>query len=117
MKAVHECGDIIAGRYKIINILGQGGSGTTYTVQNLSNNENFALKSLSLDWVKDWKIVELFEREAKILSQLNHPAIPLYIEYFYVDTPDNRSFYIAQQLAPGKSLAAMVENGCRTNEL
>lgn len=97
--------------------MGQGGSGTTYAVQHLETNESFALKCLSLNWVNDWKVVELFEREAKILSQLNHPAIPRYYEYFYIDTPNNRSFYIAQQLAPGKSLAAMVENGWRTNEL
>lgn len=88
--------------------MGQGGSGTTYAVQHLEINETFALKCLSLNWVNDWKVVELFEREAKILSQLNHPAISRYHEYFYIDT-SNRSFYIAQQQAPGKSLAAMME--------
>lgn len=77
MEIVHECGNVIAG-YRIIDILGQGGSGTTYFVQHLETNENFALKSLSLNWVNDWKVVELFEREAKILSQLNHPAVQHY---------------------------------------
>jgi hypothetical protein len=54
----------------------------------------------------DWKPIALFEREARVLAQLNHPAIPRYLEYFHVDTASDRSFYIAQQLAPGESLAA-----------
>jgi ankyrin repeat protein len=64
----------------------------------------------------DWKVLELFEREARILEQLNHPAIPRYLDYFEVDTPEDRAFYIAQELAEGKSLADLVEIGWRTNE-
>jgi ankyrin repeat protein len=64
----------------------------------------------------DWKMMELFEREARVLAQLNHPAIPRYLEYFHVDTPQDRSFYIAQQLAPGQSLAVLVQKGWRANE-
>ncbi|MGB3639516.1 MAG: ankyrin repeat domain-containing protein [Rivularia sp. (in: cyanobacteria)] len=63
-----------------------------------------------------WKAMELFEREAKILAQLNHRAIPDYLEYFDVDTDGEKYFYIAQQLAPGDSLAKLVENNWRTNE-
>jgi serine/threonine protein kinase len=116
MQIVHRYGDVIAEKYQIIDILGQGGSCTTYAVQDLTSNQKIALKSLSLHWVKDWKVVELFEREGNILSQLDHPAIPRYLEYFYIDTLDNRSFYIAQQVAPGKSLAFRVEQGWRTTE-
>jgi eukaryotic-like serine/threonine-protein kinase len=66
--------------------------------------------------MSDWKKMELFEREAKILSQLNHPAIPRYLDYFQVDTNSDHSFYIAQQLAPGTSLAMLIENGWRPHE-
>jgi ankyrin repeat protein len=116
MEVLHQSGDIIAQRYRILNTLGQGGSGTTYQVQSLESGEKVALKALSLHRMSDWKMMELFEREAKILSQLNHQAIPRYLEYFYVDTPGDRSFYIAQQLAPGKSLATLVETSWRTSE-
>ncbi|MEG4045579.1 serine/threonine-protein kinase [Microcoleus sp. Pol17_C1] len=60
--------------------------------------------------------MELFEREAKTLSGLNHPGIPHYIDYFQVDTSQDRCFYIAQQFAPGKSLAQWIENGWKPNE-
>lgn len=108
--------NIVAQRYRIINTLGEGGSGITYLAQDFQNNKNVALKALSLHRINDWKALELFEREAKILAQLNHPAIPDYLEYFDAETNGEKHFYIAQQLAPGDSLAKLVENNWRTNE-
>ncbi|NES23629.1 MAG: serine/threonine protein kinase [Symploca sp. SIO3E6] len=111
MEILHQRGEIIAERYRILEILGQGGVGITYKAQDLKNKRRVAIKALSLRRMTDWKMIELFEREAKILAQLNHPAIPRYLNYFEIDTAQDRSFYIVQQLAPGKSLAVLVENG------
>jgi len=111
MELLHQRGEIIAERYLILGTLGQGGVGTTYKAKDLQNEQQVAIKVLSLRRMTDWKMIELFEREAKILAQLNHPAIPLYLDYFEIDTAQDRSFYIVQQLAPGKSLAVLVENG------
>ena len=116
MQPSHQPNNIIAEKYKIINTLGEGGSGITYLAQDLHKNQIVALKALSLHRMTDWKAMELFEREAKILAQLNHRAIPDYLEYFDVDTDGEKYFYIAQQLAPGDSLAKLVENNWRTNE-
>ncbi len=116
MELLHNSGEIVAQHYRILDPLGQGGSGTTYLAEDLQSGQQVALKALSLYRMTDWKMVELFEREAQVLAQLNHSAIPRYLEYFYVDTPQNRSFYIAQQLAPGHSLAALVQNGWRVTE-
>ncbi|GAB4197627.1 MAG: hypothetical protein Fur006_46470 [Coleofasciculaceae cyanobacterium] len=116
MEALHQPGDIIAQRYRITDILGQGGVGITYAAEDLKSGEQVALKVLSLRQMGDWKQLELFEREAKILAQLNHPAIPRYLDYFQVDTSEDRAFYIAQQRVEGKSLAELVKNGWRMNE-
>jgi serine/threonine protein kinase len=102
--------------YHITSILGEGGSGITYCAQVTGTDRQVALKELSLQRMKDWKAIELFEREAQVLSQLQHPAIPKYIDYFTIDTPDNRSFYIVQELAPGKTLSAWLQEGWRCNE-
>jgi serine/threonine protein kinase len=72
---------IIAQRYRIIGILGEGGTGTTYQAQDLETSQEVALKALSLQRMNDWKVMELFEREARVLAQLNHPNIPKYLEY------------------------------------
>jgi ankyrin repeat protein len=116
MEALHQPGEIIAQRYRITDTLGQGGVGITYAAQDLKSGQQVALKALSVRQMGDWKVLELFEREARILEQLNHPAIPRYLDYFEVDTPEDRAFYIAQELAEGKSLADLVAIGWRTNE-
>lgn len=116
MEVLHQAEEIINQRYRILRKLGQGKIGITYTAVDLESGEQVALKVLSLRRMNDWKKMELFEREAQILSQLNHSAIPRYLDYFQVDTNSDRSFYIAQQLAPGKSLATLVENGWCPNE-
>ncbi|HEY9301636.1 MAG TPA: ankyrin repeat domain-containing protein [Phormidium sp.] len=106
----------LVNHYQIKNLLGEGGSSTTYEAIDLKTNQRVALKALSLQKMNDWKVLELFEREANVLSKLNHPGIPRYLDYFYVDTPDNRCFYIVQELAQGQSLASLVENGWHASE-
>ncbi|MGB3202313.1 MAG: serine/threonine-protein kinase [Nodosilinea sp.] len=108
--------DIVYGRYRILHLLGQGSSGITYAAEVLSTGQTIALKALSLRGLQDWKKIELFEREAHILKTLDHPAIPQYIDFFQVDTADNRWFYLAQDLAEGTSLADWVEAGGRVDE-
>jgi serine/threonine protein kinase len=110
-------GSIIAEQYQLVELLGAGGSGSTYRAIRLSDQMEVAVKILSLRHLNDWKQLELFEREAKVLAQLSHPQIPQYLEYFHVDTPDNRAFYIVQQLAPGKPLSAWVQSGWRSTEI
>jgi eukaryotic-like serine/threonine-protein kinase len=98
-------------RYQIIDMLGQGGVGITYRATDLTTNGTVVVKALSLRRSHDWKAIELFEREAKVLAQLDHPAIPQYIDYFQVDNEQDRQFYIVQTLAAGESLAHLIENG------
>lgn len=116
IELLHQPGETIAQRYRILATLGQGGIGITYQALDLQENHRVALKELSLRRLNDWKALEMFEREAKVLSQLNHPAIPRYLNYFQVDTPSDRQFYIVQELAEGKSLASLVENGWYASE-
>lgn len=111
MTLLHQTGEVLARQYRILNSLGQGGMGITYKAFDLQSNDFVAIKVISLRRLKDWKTLELFEREATILSQLHHPAIPPYIDYFQQDTPSDRCFYIVQQLATGNSLTELVEKG------
>ncbi len=116
MKNQHELGKIIADRYLILDALGQGAVGTTYVAEDLQTKEKVALKVASLHQLQNWKQIEHIETEAKILSQLNHPGIPQYRDYFTVDTKTDRAFYLVQQLAPGQSLAKLVRQGWRITE-
>ncbi|MFB2876996.1 serine/threonine protein kinase [Floridanema aerugineum] len=116
MELLHQPEEIIAQRYRIVNILGQGGMGITYEAQDLQTQGRVAIKALSLNRVGDWKAVELFEREAHVLSNLNHPCLPKYLDYFQVETPNNHSFYLVQELVEGRSLYSLVHSGWHATE-
>ncbi|MEO1300403.1 MAG: serine/threonine-protein kinase [Cyanobacteria bacterium J06636_16] len=116
MHEAQQTGAVIQSRYRILSVLGQGGSGITYEAEDNQTGLHVALKELSLRGLSDWKKLELFEREAQILKQLDYPAIPDYLDYFQVDIPDNRLFYIVQALAEGQSLADLVAAGERFPE-
>lgn len=112
----HKVGEIIANRYQILEILGQGGSGFTYKAQDQTNQQKVALKVLSLSQLNDWKQEELFKREASILKELSHPCIPKYFGDFEIETDDDRLYYLVQQLAPGNSLASLIKKGWKPQE-
>lgn len=112
---LYSAGKLLNERYRIIRLLGRGGIGFTYIAEDIKNNQSVALKVLSLKRTADWKKLELFEREAKVLAQLNHPQIPQYFDYFQIETERNRNFYIVQQLAPGHPLDKWIEAGWKPN--
>ncbi|MEL6382365.1 MAG: leucine-rich repeat domain-containing protein [Cyanobacteria bacterium J06626_18] len=116
MHEARQSGTVVQDRYRILSVLGRGGSGITYTAADAITGHRVALKELSLKGLSDWKKLALFEREAQVLENLQHPAIPNYLDYFQVDSADNRFFYIAQELVEGKSLASLVTAGKRYAE-
>jgi serine/threonine protein kinase len=113
---LHQSGDMIRDRYRILKLLGQGGMGMTYAAEDQSSGRQVAVKVLSLRQLTDWKALELFEREARVLENLNHPAIPAYLDHFQIDLPQDRLFYLVQDIAEGESLADLVQRGWRANE-
>jgi tetratricopeptide (TPR) repeat protein len=115
MRGEHEPGDTV-GRYRVVRTLGRGGMGVTYEAESLSTGARVALKELRLSRVEDWKSVELFEREARVLASVRHPAVPAYIDHFSLEQPSGPVFYLVQQLAPGRSLEELVASGWRADE-
>jgi serine/threonine protein kinase len=108
--------NVINDRYTIGRQLGQGSNSITYEAIDRETNIQVAIKVVSLTQLDDWKKIELFEREAKILQQLNHSAIPKYLDYFQIETQSDLYFYLVQEQAPGKSLFQLVESGWHATE-
>ena len=100
----------------IRNVLGKGSFGTTYACERPDVGDEVALKVLTLREMRDWKALQLFEREAKTLKGLSHPAIPAYVDYFEVDSECDVKFCLVQKIAPGASLQSLVDGGWRPTE-
>jgi serine/threonine protein kinase len=75
---------MLDGRYRISKMLGQGGMGRVY----LANDTRLADRPVACkemiigDGIQEQKAVEDFNREARVLASLSHPAIPQVIDYF-----------------------------------
>lgn len=113
--SVHAPGQVVGDGYEIREILGRGSNAVTYRAITKDGRE-VALKAMSLKQMRDWKQFELFQREAQIMESLNHPGIPKYLDYFEIDSPEDRYFYIAQEIAKGLTLADMIKSGGRCSE-
>jgi hypothetical protein len=107
---------VVANRYQIVELLGQGSFGATYAALDRVSGDRVALKTLSLRDIQDWKALDLFDREAKVLATLNHPGIPRYLDYFQIDEDRDRQFCLVQALVAGQSLAQWVEQGWHPSE-
>ncbi len=102
---------IIKERYTVQRIIGSGGMGETYLANDLKTNKEVAIKVLSFSEVKDWKVLELFEREVNALKNLDHPLIPDYFDYFELDLTDEKYFILVQEYVKGKNLYFQVQEG------
>jgi len=113
---IHSSEDVIAEKYRIFSPLGEGAFATTYEAEDIVSCQRVAIKVLSLRQTQDWKILELFEREAKVLRQISHPSIPKYIDYFQLETNSDRRFYLVQELISGQSLSELMKTGWHPGE-
>jgi hypothetical protein len=108
---------LLDGRYRLVKILGRGGTGITYGARDLADGGRpVAIKVLSLRGMSDWTALELFEREMRVLATLNHPAIPRHLRSFQIDRPRDRVLGLVQEVAMGQSLAQLLRKGWRPDE-
>jgi len=95
--------------YTLTRKLGAGGFGVTHVAERSTDGAQVVVKQLRIDRLDDWKAVELFEREARVLAALDHPHIPAYVDYVPLGDPNTPSgFALVQEFVDGFSLAECV---------
>lgn len=100
-------------RYTIQKTIGKGSFGETYLAKDTQTGEACAIKKLFLDKAQDWKSLELFEREASTLKELNHPNIPNFVDYFTSQDEGLPEMYLVQEYIEGENIESLVEKGKR----
>lgn len=100
-------GDLVAGKYRIERLLGQGGMGAVFVAVNEKLRKRVALKILRAEVARSPGAAERFTREAIAASSAKHPGI---IEIYDADVHDGQP-WIAMELLDGETLGARVERG------
>ncbi len=102
-------GTILQNRYHIISLLGQGGFGRTYLAEDRGRfNERCALKEFiptPNGSHAHLKSLELFQREAAILYQIQHPQIPQFRATF----EQEGRLFLVQDYVAGKTYRTLLE--------
>ncbi len=92
----------VAGRYRILAKLGEGGMGTVYRAEQLSLKRTVALKVLKPELSAEPGLVRRFNAEAELAAKLNHPnTVTLYDFGQDVDG----SLFIAMEFLEGRRCA------------
>src|SRR3984893_19128622 len=93
---------VLFGRYRIIRCIGQGGMGTVYEALDQRVNCPVALKAMSAGNANSAR--RPFEREAALLGNLHHSALPKVTDYFSEGGRD----FLVMEFIPGSDLAELL---------
>ena len=102
-------GELIAGRYELEELVGQGGMSSVYRAQDRLLERTVAIKLLHEHYSRDEDYVERFRREARAAAQLSHPNIVTVIDR----GEDGGRQFIVFEYIDGQNLKQLVEKNGR----
>jgi len=105
---VTEIGSTLGGRYRLLELLGQGGMATIYRARDAQLERDVAVKLLRPEFGTDPDFLARFRDEARAAASLNHPNITAVFDF----GEDASGPYIVMELVDGQDLGAILrDNG------
>jgi serine/threonine-protein kinase len=98
---------VIADRYRLLALIGEGGMGAVYKAEHIRMGKALALKILRGDFARSASAAQRFLSEARIVSRLSHPHTIAVFDFGEVDL-EGSGFYLAMEYVPGKDLATVL---------
>jgi serine/threonine protein kinase len=97
-------GRLLAGRYRIIALLGRGGMGEVYRADDLTLGQPVALKFLPDDAARDPGLLERFKNEVRIARRVSHPNV---CRVYDVGDVEGHTFF-TMEYVDGEDLASLL---------
>src|SRR5215470_6950775 len=97
-------GRLLAGRYRIIALLGRGGMGEVYRADDLTLGQSVALKFLPEEAVRDEALLERFRNEVRISRRVSHANV---CRVYDVGEVDGHTFFTMEYI-DGEDLASLL---------
>ena len=107
--AASMVGRTLDAQYRVDGILGEGAMGVVFRGVNLAMDKPVAIKMMRKDTFDTPDAVERFKREARVWSQLNHPAIT---QVFDFGIQDGMPFLV-MELVEGADLSEVLKQETR----
>ena len=96
------------GRFRLLETLGQGGMGTVYRAEDMSDGSQAAIKVLRPAYARRPDSLRRFLKEARLLAEVNNPHVANFIEV----NEDDGIHYLALEFVKGTDLAVwMTDRG------
>jgi serine/threonine-protein kinase len=99
-------GQVIAGRYRVIEQLGQGAMGRVYLAEHIKMGRQCAIKVMSPELMSDADAIGRFNREATNASRIQHPNVAAV--YDFGESSDGLVF-LSMEFVPGEALSRICE--------
>jgi eukaryotic-like serine/threonine-protein kinase len=99
-------GAIVAGKLRVIRLIGEGGMGAVYEVEHTFTKHRRALKMLHGQMARSPELVARFLREASAAGRIGNPHI---VETFDAGRLDAGEPYLVMELLSGRSLSSVIE--------
>ena len=97
-------GDVLGGRYRLVELLGQGGMATIYRATDAQLGREVAVKVLRPEYGRDPDFVARFKQEAQSAACLSHPNIVGVYDF----GTDADGPYIVMELVDGEDVATLL---------
>lgn len=99
-------GQVIAERYRVLELLAEGGMGAVYIAEHLTLHKDVALKVVHPEHAGNEELIARFAREAMATSRIDHPNVISAMDFGTL--PDGTA-YLAVQLVRGPSLTRVLK--------
>ncbi len=98
-----ELGQVVVGKYRLLDVLGEGGMGVVYLAEHELIEKTIALKVLRKEYSGKSDLVQRFKQEAISASRIKHPNV---LDVFDFGQLENGCFFLAMEYLQGHDLAA-----------
>jgi serine/threonine protein kinase len=106
--ATLEPGTIIAERYRVDALLGEGGMGKVYSAEHIHMRKQVAIKVLHPEMSTTPEVVARFEREAVAAGKITHPNVATATDFGRLE---DRSFFLVLEYVNGVDLRSLLRKG------
>ncbi len=104
-------GRVLADRYEIRSLIGEGGMGRVYEGRQRALDRPVAIKCIHPYLLANEPMLVRFMEEARVASQLVHPNIVKIYDFARTTPPDAPAFFLVMELLSGPDLASILRQG------